>query len=445
MPAADEPVRASMTPEQLLRPASWAIRTCTEGDIVTNLSCWYYPSVRLTGSDDEARAMITEALAKWREIGVPFAEDGDGSRFYDPDEVINFGLAATLLGADDFWAEHIAPLQPQMLHWFAGKPFSWEDVPDFGNMHRRNCRIELRRTYDLPPEAVGKRLRLKLPLPLAVPHFQVEGMDLHSSVEGRIRASGNRADLAITAEKAGPVELAFSVRASALPDLGTSDELSPEERALYTAGKEGLIAVSPAIDALSQRLAAGDGDPATLVHRYYQYLIDAFVHGRVAYRAIDSQWPTDWPLREGYYDCQIGSALLIALCRARGIPARLVNGYQIFHGYLANHFWAEIWFDGAWRPFDLASWDAVRIYGSERWRSCFAGQTEYRLTLQRFPREILGAGSIGLPQEWHQLLSHEGPATTTQFREARSQQLIYQDSMSIEWGASEIVQGPETE
>jgi len=434
-----------MMPARLLQPAPWAIRTCPEADVITNLTCWYHPSVRVTGDDAEARAAIGEALAKWRELGLPFVEDIEGARSYDPEEVINFIIAASLLGQDDFWASHTVPLQIEMLHWFAGKPLSWEEVLDFRSLPRRGCRVEFERTYFPPAGSAGSRLRLKLPLPLASPHFEVERLDLRSSGEGRIRMQASRGELVITQGDTSPVSLAFSASASASPNLGTADELTPDDRTIYTARKEGLIVVSPAVEDLAEELAEGERDPEVLAHRFYQYLIDHYVHGRVAYRAIDLRHPTDWPMKEGYFDCQLGAALLIALCRVRGIPARLVNGYQIFHAHQGNHFWAEIWLDGLWRPFDLSSWDVIRIRGGEIWRSCFAGQTEYRLLLQRFPRDILGPASVGLGAAWQQLHFHDGPATTTQYRDAHSQRPLYQDSVSVEWVPSEVVQGPEAE
>jgi hypothetical protein len=432
-------------PERLLRPAPWAIRTCPERDVITSLTCWYHPSIQVTGDDAEARATIGEALAKWRESGLPFVEDVEGARSYDPEEVINFAIVASLLGRDGFWASHVVPLQIDMLQWFAGKPLNWEEVPDFRSMPERGCRVEFERTYFPPAESAGGRLRLKLPLPLASPHFKVERLELRSPGEGPIRTQGSRGELLITQGNVRPVSLAFSASASALPDLGTAGELTPDDRTMYTARKEGLVVVSPAVEDLAEQLAAGERDHAVLAHRFYRHLIDHYVHGRVAYRAIDSRHPTDWPLKEGFFDCQLGAALLIGLCRARDIPARLVNGYQIFHAHQGNHFWAEIWLDGLWRPYDLSSWDVIRIHGGEIWRSSFAGQTEYRLPLQRFPRDVLGPASVGLGPAWQQLHFHDGSATVTQYREAYSQRPIYQDTVSVEWAPSEVMQGPEAE
>ena len=57
-------------------------------------------------------------------------------------------------------------------------------------------------------------------------------------------------------------------------------------------------------------------------------------------------------LREG--DCTEHAVLLAALCRARGLPARVAIGlvyYPQEQGY-AYHMWNEVWIDGRWIPLD---------------------------------------------------------------------------------------------
>ncbi|MEZ5734193.1 MAG: transglutaminase-like domain-containing protein [Novosphingobium sp.] len=417
----------------LPEPARWAIRTCPEADIVRSLCCWYYPSPRVTGNVEEAISVIAETLAKWRQLGLAFISDADGMRYYDPDEVINFCITAGLRGDDEYWFRFAAPLQIDMIHWFAGRSFTWQEVPEIRSLPQRGCRISFERTYHPVAETVGNRLRLKLPLPLASPGFQIDRLDLSSSEQGRLRQTGNFGELVIVQDEARPVTIAFTVDADVSPNLGTAEQLGEEGRNLYTARRENLIVVSPMIESLAETLAAGERDPEILVDRYYRYIIDQGIHGRVPYRALDSEYPTDWPLLHGYYDCQIGSGLLIALCRARAIPARLVNGYQIYHAYQANHFWAEVWLDGSWRPFDLCGWDAIKIQGGEGWLGCFAGQTEYRMPLQCFPRSVLGPSSISLRAPWQMILCDDSSGTTTHYRDAFSQRPIFQDSISVDW------------
>jgi hypothetical protein len=56
-------------------------------------------------------------------------------------------------------------------------------------------------------------------------------------------------------------------------------------------------------------------------------MIDELACGPVHYDQVTPATPCDWVLESGWYDCQLGSAFLVALARARGIPARIVGGY----------------------------------------------------------------------------------------------------------------------
>jgi transglutaminase-like putative cysteine protease len=60
-----------------------------------------------------------------------------------------------------------------------------------------------------------------------------------------------------------------------------------------------------------------------------------------------------WALQHGEGDCTERASLAVALCRARGVPARMVSGYVVrgdgalpVQGW---HDWAEAYEDGSWR------------------------------------------------------------------------------------------------
>jgi len=44
--------------------------------------------------------------------------------------------------------------------------------------------------------------------------------------------------------------------------------------------------------------------------------------------------------------CQLVSALFASMCRARGIPARILGGFYLYRTFSTNHYWAEAWIDG---------------------------------------------------------------------------------------------------
>jgi hypothetical protein len=57
--------------------------------------------------------------------------------------------------------------------------------------------------------------------------------------------------------------------------------------------------------------------------------------------------------REG--DCTEHAVLLAALCRAAGIPSRVVMGLEYLYGIWGGHAWNEVYVDGAWYPLDATN------------------------------------------------------------------------------------------
>lgn len=57
--------------------------------------------------------------------------------------------------------------------------------------------------------------------------------------------------------------------------------------------------------------------------------------------------------REG--DCTEHAVLLAALCRAAGIPARVVMGVEYVYGIWGGHAWNDVWIDGAWYQLDATN------------------------------------------------------------------------------------------
>jgi hypothetical protein len=57
--------------------------------------------------------------------------------------------------------------------------------------------------------------------------------------------------------------------------------------------------------------------------------------------------------REG--DCTEHAVLLAALCRAAGVPARVVMGVEYLAGIWGGHAWNEVWIAGEWYPLDATN------------------------------------------------------------------------------------------
>jgi len=163
-----------------------------------------------------------------------------------------------------------------------------------------------------------------------------------------------------------------------------------------------LIHISDRVRALADLLAGPGGRPEAAVRAFWNFMLDELMCGPIHYDQVSSTTPCDWVLDSGWYDCQIGSALLIALCRARGIPARLVGGHVLYPAAPTNHYWAEVWFDhDGWLPMDLLCWDLSCGGADPDWRETFYGRIDPRMVTQCFPRQFTGALGVALPPVWH--------------------------------------------
>jgi transglutaminase superfamily protein len=122
----------------------------------------------------------------------------------------------------------------------------------------------------------------------------------------------------------------------------------------------------------------------------------------IHYDEVDRNYPGDWVVENGWYDCQLGSSLLAALCRARRIAARLVRGYLLYPKGPCWHYWAEFWDDSrGWVPVDTIA-ASLSVGGRDRrWRDYFFGQLDYRMKTECLPRLFTGNPTIRFPPVWH--------------------------------------------
>jgi transglutaminase-like putative cysteine protease len=101
-----------------------------------------------------------------------------------------------------------------------------------------------------------------------------------------------------------------------------------------------------------QRLAQGlsEKDPLKSLQIIYQLVLDT-----LSYEGeMQQELGASGALAEGRGDCTEYADLLIALCRAAGIPARTVSGLALKKNMAnPNHHWAEVWLPTyGWIPVD---------------------------------------------------------------------------------------------
>ena len=105
-----------------------------------------------------------------------------------------------------------------------------------------------------------------------------------------------------------------------------------------------------AIVSLATRFAEGQSDPWAL-SRTFESDVRDFVHSKNFSQAIGSAADV---VRSREGDCTEHSVLLAALCRAKGIPARVAIGL-VYYGRaqgFAYHMWNEVWIADGWVPID---------------------------------------------------------------------------------------------
>ncbi len=369
------------------------------------------------------------ALESWVQRGLGFRRTANGERLFDPFEVSNFLKRAGLDGRDDFWAERYVRTGRRLV----------TDLADKGRAALSNggelpFRIEFKRSFPLRQVVAGSRLRLRMSLPLEGDYLRNLEVTPFAEAfhETQMDVGRGRLEVRMTASGENEASIGASLSFSALPqEPHPGQSMEEPDRALYLRQREGLIVVSERISALARSLVGDDRPSLEAVRAYWDYINRELICGFVHYDQIDAASPCDWVLDSGWFDCQLGAALLISLCRARGIPARLVGGHVLFRLAPTRHYWAEVWIEHqGWTPFDFLSWDLSRGSRDPEWRDHFFGRIDYRMTTERMPREFTGAIGVPIPEVWSLLQVEKSGGLETCFMDA-SGLPVYTDTIRV--------------
>jgi len=360
------------------------------------------------GRHAEALASTRTALTSWIELGLRYRMSAGGERLYDPVEVMNFQKWAGLKGLDPFWIERFVATGRRLVGDWA--QHRRDDASSANGRGDAPFRVSLQRTFNVGGFPPGTRLRLRMPLPLPGPYVRdVETVPWVSGDLGaEITLSDGRMEVRLAAVEQPIIEVGAEVCFVAHPrptgSVESAGRLDADESAVYLRPNDGLIRITPRIQALAHFLAGPTCQPAQTVRAFWSYMIDELNSGMIHYDQIDPDAPGDWVLESGWHDCQLGSALFVALCRARGIPARIIGGHVLYRLAPTNHYWAEAWIEGrGWLPFDLLCWDLSAGGRDREWRDHFAGSIDYRMVTQCLPKAFTGSMSVRLPSAWHML------------------------------------------
>ncbi len=369
----------------------------------------------------EARRLLERAVS----AGAGFALSERGERLFDPIEVRNCLGWLAQTGRDTEWRDRVAASNTAIVKGDPGD----DGAP-------REMVFSHRRRFDLAAFPAGARMRLLLPLPIpceyhptvSVTPIVPDGLNAdivlaYGRLEVRFSLGADRsvtigADISLTAVIPAP-----------RPDAALDDRL----REIHLRPSEGLIRVTPRVRDLAARLG-GEAPALEAVARFTRWLAESFAFAFVRYDELGGRAPIDWALDEGLFDCQLCASILVALCRARNIPARVVTGHFLHRLSPTNHNWVEIWIDGmGWRPFDplhLAC-DSPRPYGADEWWCDMARRGDYRLAHQRLPLVFTGPMSVRFPARWQMFQTRWGDGAAMDFFDIDTGALIWRDEVSV--------------
>jgi transglutaminase-like putative cysteine protease len=372
--------------------------------------CW--PHEALFGDAEGLNATARRVLDRWVAQGLPCREE-EGRRWFDPSQVLNFmksvgdrvwpcGIAAGRRAVRDFQRGRPAPATP--VH----SPVRFE--------------VELRRSFNLSKSAPGSQVRLRIPVPYEDPTQRgVEVELLEPAQPLQVQRAPGRLEVKVTVpQEREAVALAVRARFTAScqtvevdPARMTPYDMGDPEVQLYTRPLEGFIRVSPRVVALAESLAGHTRDPWTALNAFWRFFFDRMKLGSLHPDELDPQDPLGDLVGGAWVDCFAGSALLVGLCRARGIPARLVGGLCLDVDAPTNHWWAEILLPPyGWFPVDLMSWElAGGDLRQTRWSHHYFGKLDYRMKTECLPRIFVGPVGVTRPAAWYVLTTREHDVT----------------------------------
>ncbi len=147
------------------------------------------------------------------------------------------------------------------------------------------------------------------------------------------------------------VSYAFLYRGTAerydIPDNLNLPDSFPKVFEKYLLPTENIQSDHQDIIALRDKLSKGKNQPKALVDTYFSFIKDI---PSAPFKGVTDAL-TAYRLNEA--SCNGKSRLLVALCRASGIPAKLIGGIVLDNGTKrTSHQWVEIFLGDTWVPFD---------------------------------------------------------------------------------------------
>ena len=164
-------------------------------------------------------------------------------------------------------------------------------------------------------------------------------------------------------DKTWSLEISYEIACRAVranwPAIGraqASDYRKDRQFELFTRPEKYLETELPEIVEQAKKLRSQYRQLLSFVRAAYDWVLQ-----RTEYKLIDGLGGAAYCLKNGHGECGDYSALLVAVCRAAGVPARPVSGFWAdkTNGW---HVWAEFMLPGGqWLPVDASVGDQNRL------------------------------------------------------------------------------------
>ncbi len=402
------------------------ILVASADDVIEQIVAQCHPYRARAGDHSGARASAERTLERLLARGLPCAESASGGLLLDPYAASNWIKARVGEPADEAWSD-----------WLDTGRRNAGSLPP--QPHR--YRLTLHREWHAFKSAPGRPLIFRLPLPRrqSARILSVRLLEPAAALIDR-RDSEGRVELRVAAAAGCPVsaELIVEFASGESRDSGTAAAALIDPRAaedeLWLRPLEGLIKPSAKVARVTQQLVEGTNDARAYVHAVWFWLMKNLRCGDVLRSELDTDDPLGGLFERPMADCVLASSMLVAMCRAAGIPARVVTGFLLHPAVVAPHSWAEVRLAaGNWAPFDFASWaycagdplDPV-------WGNFFRGRIDARMIAEVDPHEFTGWGSAPVPQRWYRLERLRGDQMEHTLRCLDTGALVRRDLLKVE-------------
>lgn len=376
-------------------------RVADEAHVVAMIALSGWAIDARQGREAHALREAASALDRWVSLGLAFERDARGARRFDIAEVVNFAKGPAPLRGDGSFERFVRQARTLVLLQYP-QGASADTPPSPGSLPPAQFVVTLHRELPNADAKPGDERTLQLPMP-------IEDATLSDVLFDVLPPSGTTADVALASgcldirlRTTGSTSVACGARWSFVCDPARASRdgapLADADRDLYTQPVEGVVSVSARVRALADEVGGTEREPWTLVRRFFEHAIDRLWSGVLHEDELAVPEPVDRVLDGGWCDSRTGAALVVALCRARGIPARLVSGYVLMPLLPAERYWLEAWIDGiGWTPWDFTASDLSAHGRDAPWREHYAGQVDYRMKTRILPHAAGGFMGVPLP------------------------------------------------